>query len=511
MHDIGVVGAPMVRWGFDGGCRDGDRFLAGRVRVLILPLHRPLTRHTFPFMTAALLLVNVFVFLVLQSGDTMRRMEAAEQYVESGLGALELPAYRRHLDNIDADEALAEFDALPDDDARIHLLALSSGNDVGFEQALREGDVFASSDDRAAWQPLHAAHAERLDDIFTLRHLQRSSEFDAWRMIAATFLHGDLGHLIGNMLFLVLLGLLVEGALGPWRFLLLYLAGGFGASAASLAWRWGEVGGGLGASGAIAALMGAFCVLWGRRPVRFFYWFFVVFDYVRAPAIWLLPAWLGWEVWNLLVNSDAGIGFDAHAGGLVTGALLGVVLVRLGQVREDFLHEDTPGAIDTRFEQAQDLLGRMQLVEADLLLNALQTEQPARFDVALARYRIAAHGRDVALRTQRARTLLGLPAPDADAVRVQREAMAHAAPLPDELRNAVLRRWLALGAFDAVEQTLLASTDPANDAARWFDLALRRREAGDAPGATRALQTLVARCPDSAQAGKARFLLSESA
>lgn len=478
--------------------------------MLILPLHRPLTRHTFPFMTAVLLLVNVFVFAVLQAGDDSRRVDAAELYVESGLGALELPAYRRHLADIGASDALAAFDALPDDDTRVQQLAFSSGSDVVFERALQQGDLFPSPAERGAWLPLHTAHAAQRDVIFTLRHVQRSSEFDPWRMIASTFLHGDVGHLIGNMLFLVLLGLLVEGALGPWRFLLLYLLGGFGASAVSLMWRWGEAGGGLGASGAIAALMGAFCVVWGRRPVRFFYWFFVVFDYVRAPAIWLLPAWLGWEVWNLLTNADAGIGFDAHAGGLVTGAALGAVLVHFGQVRDEFLREDTPGAIDTRFDEAQQLLGRMQLVEADRLLDALQAEQPERFDVALARYRVATHGRDASQRVMRARALLGLPAPDADGVRVQREAMAHAAPLPDEIRDALLRRWLLLGALDAVEQCL-QTPSASTDAARWFELHLRRSDAGDTAAATRALQSLLARWPDSPQATKARFVLSQPA
>lgn len=480
--------------------------------MLILPLHRPLTRHTFPFMTAMVLLANVFVFLALQWGDDQRRMDAATIYVDSGLGALEAQAYRTYLDNVCASEELAWFEALPDEQ-RAQYLAATSGSDAAFERALQDDTLFATPADRAAWTSLRAAHVERLDDIFTLRHVQRSSEFDPWRMIASTFLHGDIGHLIGNMLFLVLLGLLVEGALGPWRFLLLYLAGGFGASLVSLAWRWGESGAGLGASGAIAALMGAFCVVWGRRPVRFFYWFFVVFDYVRAPAIWLLPAWLGWEVWNMLVNAEAGVGFDAHAGGIVTGALLGVALVRFGQVREEFLREDTPEALDTRFERAQQMLGRMQLAEADTLLAALQSEQPTRFDVALVRYRVAAHGRDIALRNERARALLTLPAPDADAVRVQREAMALAGTLPANVRDGVLRRWLALGVFDAVEQTLQAAADPVpdTDAARWFELHLRRRDAGDAAGAARALEALLVRCPSSPQATKARFLLSERA
>nr|WP_237653481.1 rhomboid family intramembrane serine protease [Xanthomonas translucens] len=178
-------------------------------------------------------------------------------------------------------------------------------------------------------------------------------------MLSSAFLHADGLHLFGNMLFLVVLGTLLEGAIGRWRFLLVYLLGAFGASAFSLAWRWGEAGGGLGASGAIAGLMGAFCVVWGRRPVRFFYWFVVVFDYVRGPAIALLPLWLGWELYNLLVNGDAGIGFDAHAGGLVIGALLGAALVAMRQTREAFMRDEAVAAADDRWERAQRHLGRL--------------------------------------------------------------------------------------------------------------------------------------------------------
>src|SRR5690606_15057541 len=110
----------------------------------------------------------------------------------------------------------------------------------------------------------------RMEKITTYRFFQRHSELDPVRLVTHAFLHGDVMHLLGNMFFLAALGLLVEGALGPWRFALLYLVGAVGAGLFSAAWNWGAPGGGLGASGAIAALMGAFCVLWGRRPVRFF-------------------------------------------------------------------------------------------------------------------------------------------------------------------------------------------------------------------------------------------------
>ena len=198
------------------------------------------------------------------------------------------------------------------------LVAQEALTDVAFTQALAGGELFDDAAAFARWRELRPRYERLRDEVFTLRHVLRSSEIDPWRMLSSAFLHGGAGHLIGNMIFLGALGLLVEGALGAWRFAAVYVLGALGSSAVSLWWRWGESGGGLGASGAIAALMGTFCLVYGRQPVRFFYWIGVVFDYVRAPAIWLFPAWLGWEVYNLLANGDLGIGFDAHAGGLVT-------------------------------------------------------------------------------------------------------------------------------------------------------------------------------------------------
>src|SRR5690606_4481735 len=250
-------------------------------------------------------------------------------------------------------DAVVEMERMPVPQ-RAAEVAQRTLTDVEFIAALHAGTLFDSPAELATWAPLRADYDARLDEVFTLRHLLRSSEIDPGRMLGAAFLHGSAVHLIGNMLFLLALGLLVEGALGPGRFLAVYLLGALASSAASLLWRWGEAGGGLGAAGAVAALMGVFCVVWGRQPVRFFYWFGVVFDYVRAPAIWLLPAWLGWEVYNLLFNRTAGIGFDAHAGGLVSGALMGAALVLMRQTREDFMAEDrAPDAVDGRWELAQ--------------------------------------------------------------------------------------------------------------------------------------------------------------
>ncbi len=484
--------------------------------MLILPLHRPLTLATFPAATALLILLNVFVFAVLQAGDEAALRAAQQHYVQAGIARYEVPAYERYLEANRRQQDLAELRAIPAE-SRAAYVAMNSLTDVAFLQQLQAGELIESEEDLAAWRTLRPRYDELQSGVFTLRHILRSSEVDLWRMFSSAFLHANAMHLIGNMLFLAALGLLVEGALGAGRFLGVYLLGALGSSAISLAWRWGEAGGGLGASGAIAALMGAFCMVWGRQPVRFFYWVGVVFDYVRAPAIWLFPVWLGWELYNLLANPDMGVGFDAHAGGLVSGALLGAALVWTRQVRTDYIHEpEQQEARDERWAQAQAHLGRMQLAEADALLVQLQQEQPQRFDVALARYRVAVNGGQRGNERQRAQELLRLAAADSAQVRQQSEALRRNPEINLSLaeRQQIARRWMQLGEGDAAEALLAIDSGEAamqaGLAQLWFELGLHRREQHDNAGFLRAMQTVTTRFPSLPHAQKAKFLLENS-
>jgi len=484
--------------------------------MLILPLHKPLSRENFPLVTLLLVLLNAAIYVGWQRQDAVPLQQAQRYYLDSGLGSVEVPAYAHYLRSSGQRDALAAFERIPEG-RQAAFVGTATVNDVRFARALRSGEAFEDPDAQQAWAPLRARYDALLERVFTLRHLQRSSEWSPARMLSATFLHGDALHLFGNMLFLVVLGTLLEGAIGGWRFLLVYLLGGFGASAVSLWWRWGEAGGGLGASGAIAALMGAFCVVWGRRPVRFFYWFAVVFDYVRGPAIALLPAWLGWELYNLLANGDAGIGFDAHAGGLVVGASLGAVLVATGQTREDFMREQPAGAADDRWERAQRHLGRLENREAAALLDQLAAEQPRRFDVAQARYRVARNAGDARAAQARAIELLRLPTATAQ------EAQAQAAVLGDcvaggiavdaATRSLLFDRWLAQGLLRDAEVLLAidaAASPRAEQAQHWFRLALGHGERQSASERQRLLQTVIERYPDLPQADKARFLLDNA-
>jgi len=478
--------------------------------MLILPLHKPLDRSNFPLVTLLLVLANVLVFFGLQGGDTERLDHAAAVYDSAGLVRYEGPAYARWLrERGRTGEAERLLALAPQEQGQA--VAAATLYDLPFQQALREGALFASPQTLADWRTRRPAYDAQLARVFTQRHVLRHGEWSPKRMLSSAFLHGGVMHLLGNMLFLIAIGVLLEGAIGPVALLGVYLLGALGSSAASLLWRAGEVGAGLGASGAIAAMMGAFCVVWGRQPVRFFYWFGVVFDYVRAPAIWLLPLWLGWEVYSLLSALDAGVAFDAHAGGLVCGALIGAGLVAAGRRRDAFI-ADAPlrAAADDRWARAQQHLGRMENDQAEQLLAQLAAEHPQRFDVALARYRAARNAGQAARIQQRAADLLAIGAGDVGQAATQFEVLQQEHPALDAARYAALaERWTALGRLQAVEVLLQQTGDlsRADQALLWFRLALRHGETQAGDQQQRLLQAVIERFPDLPQAQKARFLL----
>jgi membrane associated rhomboid family serine protease len=242
--------------------------------------------------------------------------------------------------------------------------------------------VAAESEAFRRWQAARERLEADREKSFTRSHMLGYNDFRASTLATHMFMHGGLMHLIGNMVFLVLLGILLEPALGGSRFLIAYLVGGLGAAGLSLAIHWGEGNGMVGASGAIAGLMGLLALVYGMRRIRFFYWVFVYFDYVRAPALVLLPLWLGWEIFSFFTFEGSNVAYDAHIGGIVSGAVIGLLLVRTGQVREEWLDSAT-GEEDLdrdrkAVRKAQSALDRLDAAEAKQLLRPL----------------LARHGRD---------------------------------------------------------------------------------------------------------------------
>jgi membrane associated rhomboid family serine protease len=150
------------------------------------------------------------------------------------------------------------------------------------------------------------------------------------------FLHASWEHILGNMLFLWIFGNNIEDALGKVRFLVWYLAAGLFATATQTAVTLlaGSVTDAsipnIGASGAIAGVLGAYFVLLPRARVLTLIFFFIIRE---IPAGWFLLIWIGLQAWSgglaiLSPQSGGGTAFFAHIGGFVFGATTILLLAR---------------------------------------------------------------------------------------------------------------------------------------------------------------------------------------
>lgn len=154
--------------------------------------------------------------------------------------------------------------------------------------------------------------------------------------VSSMFLHGGLMHLAGNMLFLWIFGDNLEDEMGHLPFLAFYLASGIGAGGLQyLTAPWDNIPI-IGASGAIAGVMGGYLLLFPRARVDIFIFLIVIFKILPIPAWLMLGLWFGLQLLNgLSVDTSAGgVAYWAHAGGFLVGLGLTVPLwLRRGATR----------------------------------------------------------------------------------------------------------------------------------------------------------------------------------
>src|SRR5438105_2152624 len=166
--------------------------------------------------------------------------------------------------------------------------------------------------------------------LFGHAHLPpRLAAIPPWAtLFTSMFLHGGWLHLGGNMLFLWIFGNNVEDLLGRARYLVLYLGGGVAAALVqALAATHSQVPM-IGASGAVAGVLGAYLMTYPRANVHCLVWIVIFFWVVTVPAWILLGLWFGMQLVSGLAAGPAapGVAFWAHVGGFATGILLFLLL-----------------------------------------------------------------------------------------------------------------------------------------------------------------------------------------
>ena len=150
-------------------------------------------------------------------------------------------------------------------------------------------------------------------------------------LVTCMFLHGGWLHLIGNMWFLWIFGNNVEDRLGSVLYFLFYLGGGILASACHWAFAPSSTVPVIGASGAVAVILGAYAITWPWAKVETLVFLFVFVTIIELPALLVLGAWFLGQVLEAThalgaggsgVGGHTGVAWWAHIGGFLTGVLL---------------------------------------------------------------------------------------------------------------------------------------------------------------------------------------------
>lgn len=170
---------------------------------------------------------------------------------------------------------------------------------------------------------------------------------DILKWFTHMFVHGDELHLIGNMLFLWIFGSLIEDTLRPWGFALLYLGGGILAAVAhvviSAAMGENVSVPMVGASGAIAAIMGLFMLRFYKTQVEIFYFFGFFFrGTFWIQSVWALAIWIGLEVLDgfLTAGSGSGVAHWAHVGGFAAGLAAAPFVGGISAAKKEYITDD---------------------------------------------------------------------------------------------------------------------------------------------------------------------------
>lgn len=201
--------------------------------------------------------------------------------------------------------------------------------------------------------------------------------------LTANFLHGGILHLVGNMWFLWLAGFVLEDLWGRWLYSVVYLIAG---AAALQFYAWtnaGSITPTLGASGAVAALMGAFLVRLPKMKIEMAWLFWFRIYRFWAPAYWLLPLWLFGEIfYGTLFGSMTGVAHWAHVGGFLFGAAAAVAIQHSGfeQKASKAIEEKLGWSNDPELELASSNMDHGQLGDAIAHLNAYLAKKPNSAD-----------------------------------------------------------------------------------------------------------------------------------
>lgn len=329
---------------------------------MLVPIrHENMQARRWPVITIGLIVLNTLIFLLTNS--TMSR--ESPELGSTKAHIILLAAAHPELTMSDAERQLVEDFKKDNPTDWTHLQSPMHDLIDGWDARMRLKED--PHDLQAEMDSLGAKYAELATSAVLERYAFVPAHPKAITYLTANFLHGGWLHLIGNMWFLWLAGFVLEDVWGRPLYLTFYLIGGVAALQFHAWTNPNSIVPCVGASGAVAALMGAFLTRFPKMKIEMLWIFFFRTYRFQASAYWLLPLWALAEVfYGTLFGKMGGVAHWAHVGGFAFGALGAFALRKTGfehRVNEK-VEKELTWACDPEIDRATKLVEIGQLDEA---------------------------------------------------------------------------------------------------------------------------------------------------
>jgi len=357
--------------------------------MLLLPIkHENMSARRWPVITLSLIALNTIVFLITNFAVKDTSDKRAEIKVDTVILAAEHPELKMQPEQQRLVDAFKKYDPKTWNEIQSPHRETINEYDARI-RAMGDPDELQAEMDRLGTE-YKQLKASSIDEQYAFIPGRPS----AITYLTANFLHGGWMHLIGNMWFLWLAGFVLEDVWGRGIYTAFYLIAGAVALQIHAWANPGDMTPTVGASGAVAALMGAFLVRFPKMKIEMLWvlWISIVklartgnpFRYFRfrVSAYWLLPFWLAMEIFSGALFSQDGVAHWAHVGGFLFGTLVAVAIKYSGLEHKanKAIEEKIGWTADPELEQASTMMEQGQLDEAAQLLTSYVATKPSSLD-----------------------------------------------------------------------------------------------------------------------------------
>lgn len=304
--------------------------------MFFLPYKLDSDLNRIPFITIFICLVSIFVFWN-QYRKNVEYFDGVKQFCKENIQRSDLILMRKISHQESGNQCEELFESIrnaPMPKEKLNELALQSDPIGSFADAGSD-----SSYRLARLEELYRQYEYEVPKNLTLALAYDPKDMDLVRMLTSTFSHGDILHLLGNLLIFYIFSSSVELLFGSLLYFGFILAASVGTS---VAYSYSMLGVDdalptIGLSGVVMASMTALAVMQPTAKIRCFLWFVVFFKIFRIPALLLAVWYIGWDLYEMnLYGNDSHINYVAHVSGAGIGTIFGVVFLifRRGHIHD---------------------------------------------------------------------------------------------------------------------------------------------------------------------------------